>query len=133
MLKVLIAEDDLIMADMLEEALVGNGYEVCGIARTVEKAVELGEHHKPDLGVLDLRLAEGGRGTDIANSLKRQGRIGVLYATGHARTTGLTESDGEAFITKPYRTEDIVRGLEIVVPGDLSLYGDCSGMTGHLR
>ena len=125
MLKVLIAEDDLIMADMLEEALINNGYEVCGIASTVEKAVAMGEHHKPDLAVLDLKLAEGGRGTDIANSLKRQGRIGVLYATGHARTTRLTGSDGEAFITKPYRTEDIVRGLAIVE--QIVLTGAASG------
>jgi two-component system, response regulator PdtaR len=42
MLKVMIAEDDLMMADMLEDVLVEGGYEVCGIARTVEKAVELG-------------------------------------------------------------------------------------------
>ena len=59
-MKVLIAEDDLLMADMLEDALVDNGYEVCGIARTVEKAVELGEKHRPDLAILDLRL-EGGQ------------------------------------------------------------------------
>ena len=38
---VMIAEDDLFMADMLEEALAANGYDVCGIASTVEKAVEL--------------------------------------------------------------------------------------------
>ena len=34
MLKVLIAEDNLIIADMMEEILVRNGYEVCGIGRT---------------------------------------------------------------------------------------------------
>ena len=55
---VMIAEDDLIMADMLAETLVEGGYEVCGIAGTVEKAVELAERHKPDLAVLDIRLAE---------------------------------------------------------------------------
>jgi response regulator of citrate/malate metabolism len=49
MLKVMIAEDDLMMADMLEEVLVAGGYKVCGIARTVDKAVELGKRHKPDL------------------------------------------------------------------------------------
>ena len=125
MLKVLIAEDDILMADMLEDALVSNGYEVCGIARTVQKAVELGEHHKPDLAVLDVRLAEGGRGTDIASSLKQQGRVGILYATGHVKTTSLTRSDGEACIAKPYRTEDIVRGLEIVE--QIVLTGGSSG------
>jgi hypothetical protein len=38
-----IIADDLVMADMLEEALVTSGYAVCGIARTIEKAVELGK------------------------------------------------------------------------------------------
>ena len=82
--KVMIAEDDLMMADMLEDVLVGGGYEVCGIARTVDKAVELGERCKPDLAVLDLRLAEGGLGTDIATRLNCRGHMGVLYATGNA-------------------------------------------------
>lgn len=39
---VMIAEDDLLMADMLQDILVDSGYDVCGIARTVGKAVELG-------------------------------------------------------------------------------------------
>ena len=39
--KVLIAEDDLMIADMLEMSLVDSGYEVCGIARTVAEAVAL--------------------------------------------------------------------------------------------
>ena len=114
MLKVMIAEDDLLMADMLEDVLVQSGYEVCGIARTVEKAVELGEHHKPDLAILDLRLAEGGIGTDIAARLNRRGSLGVLYASGNAGQMGLTKADGEACLGKPYRAEDVVRALEIV-------------------
>jgi two-component sensor histidine kinase/ActR/RegA family two-component response regulator len=114
MLKVMIAEDDLMMADMLEDVLVEGGYEVCGIARTVEKGVELGERHRPDLAVLDLRLAEGGLGTEIASRLNRQGDLGVLYATGNAGHTSLTKTDGEACLGKPYRPEDVVRALKIV-------------------
>ncbi len=60
---VMIAEDDLLVADMLEEVLVNSGYDVCGIANTVDKAVELGERHKPDLAILDIRLAQGGLGS----------------------------------------------------------------------
>src|ERR1700732_3027109 len=96
MLKVMIAEDDLIMADMLEDVLIGNGYDVCGIARTVEKAVELGERHKPDLAILDIRLADGGFGMEIATRLNRHGSLGVLYASGNAGQMGLTKADGEA-------------------------------------
>jgi response regulator of citrate/malate metabolism len=39
--KVLIAKDELMIADMAEEILVKYGYEVCGIARTVAEAVAL--------------------------------------------------------------------------------------------
>ena len=114
MLKVMIAEDDLMMADMLEDVLVEGGYEVCGIARTVEKGVELGERHQPDLAVLDLRLAGGGLGTEIASRLNRRGQLGVLYATGNIGHMGLTKADGEACLGKPYRPEDVVRALKIV-------------------
>ena len=71
---VMIAEDDLLMADMLEDVLVAGGYEVCGIARTVEQGIELGDRCKPDLAVLDIRLADGGLGTDIAARLHSRGR-----------------------------------------------------------
>ncbi len=114
MLKVMIAEDDLIMADMLEDVLIRSGYEVCGIARTVDKAVELGEQHRPDLAILDLRLADGGIGTEIAARLNRHGSLGVLYASGNAGQMGLTKADGEACLGKPYRAVDVVRALEIV-------------------
>jgi DNA-binding response OmpR family regulator len=103
-LKVMIAEDDILLADMLEEALTKGGYEVCGVADTVEKAVELGERYKPDLALLDIRLAKGGSGTDIPARLNRPASMGVLFASGHAGQTSLTKTDGDALITKPYRS-----------------------------
>jgi DNA-binding response OmpR family regulator len=115
MLKVLIAEDELMIADLLEEALVASGYEVCGIARTVSEGVALGELHKPDLAVLDVRLAKGGRGPEIAQRLNSKSKFGVLYATGDdARLSALTIADGEAAITKPYLIADVVRALALV-------------------
>jgi len=114
MLKVLIAEDELIIADMLEQFLIAQGFHVCGIARTVTDAVALGELHKPDVAILDVRLARGGYGTEVAKHLKRGAQLGVLYATGESRNSNLSPSDGEAVITKPYRLEDVVRALKIV-------------------
>ena len=112
--KVLIAEDDLMIADMAEEMLVECGYEVCGIARTVAEAVALGRLHKPDLAVIDLRLADGGFGTEIAAQMGDHGKLGVLYATGNISHAMLTTADGHACLAKPYRLDDLRRSLEIV-------------------
>jgi two-component sensor histidine kinase/CheY-like chemotaxis protein len=114
MAKVMIAEDDLVMADMLEEVLIDGGYEVCGIARTVDEAVALDTRHEPDLAILDVRLAAGGLGTEVSARLTRQGRPGILYATGNTDHLGLTKADGDACLRKPYRPADVVRALKIV-------------------
>lgn len=114
MLKVLIVEDDLMIADMAEEMLVNHGYEVCGIARTVGEAVALARFHQPDLAVIDLRLADGGLGTEIAAQLDAPTRPGILYATGNMAQIILTATDGDACLAKPYRGMDLRRSLEIV-------------------
>jgi DNA-binding response OmpR family regulator len=112
MLKVLIVEDDLMLADFAEEILVERGYEVIGIARTVTEAVALAGRSRPDLVMLDLRLAEGGLGTEFAAQLPPLGRPGILYVTGNMSQVALIH--GDACLAKPYRSVDLLRGLEIV-------------------
>src|ERR1700692_1027043 len=100
---------------MIEDTLISNGYEVCGIASTVDEAVALGELHKPDLAVLDVQLARGGYTPEIARRLNSRVKFGVRYTSGKdVRITPLTPADGEASIVKPYSAEDLVRALEIV-------------------
>src|ERR1700730_7009115 len=95
-LKVMIAEDDLFMADLLEDVLLESGYEVCGIARSVEEAVRLCQTHKPHLAILDVRWAKGGLGTEIASYLNGGDRPGILYATGNTGQMTSENVDGEA-------------------------------------
>jgi len=110
--KILIVEDDFMLADFAEEILVEGGFEVSGIARTVAEAVTLARKSKPDLVMLDLRLADGGLGTEVAAGLLTLGGPGVLYVTGNTSQVALT--DGDACLAKPYRAADLIRGLEIV-------------------
>jgi CheY-like chemotaxis protein len=114
MVKILIAEDDLMIADMAGEFLSACGYEVCGIARTVGEAVAFSKAHHPDLALIDLRLARGDIGTEIVRQLPAGQRPGILYASGNVSQFSLTKNDGEASISKPYSAEDLVRSLEIV-------------------
>jgi two-component system, response regulator PdtaR len=114
MAKVLIVEDDLLIADLLEDVLVRAGYEVCGMSSTVSEAVGLCNLHQPDLAVIDMGLADDGHGTDIAARIGNRDKLGILYATGNAGHPGLTASDGDAYIIKPYQAADIVRALQLV-------------------
>jgi CheY-like chemotaxis protein len=111
---VLIAENELFAADLLRQILVDDGYEVCGIARGVEPAVTLGKRHKPDLALLDLRLASGELGTEIAAALGRGSGPGILYVTSDVGQIKLTKADGEACLSKPCRPADLLRSLKIV-------------------
>jgi DNA-binding response OmpR family regulator len=113
MLKVLIAEDDLTIADMIEACLTANGYQVTGIARTVAEAVALGRKDRPDLAILDMQLAGGGLGTEIPAQLRDGPVIGVLYASAHIDQVMAIAHTG-ACIAKPFHTNDLLWGLDIV-------------------
>ena len=113
MFKVLIAEDDLMIADMIEATLLNNGYEVSGIARTVAEGVLLARQNRPQLAIIDMRLADDGLGTDIAAQLHDGPRIGFLFASGNInQVVRLAEAD--ACIAKPYHTRDLLHALKIV-------------------
>jgi DNA-binding response OmpR family regulator len=112
-LKVLLAEDDLMIADLVEDALTSHGYAVCGIARTVSEAVALGRLHHPELAVIDMRLADGGLGTEIVGQLHDGPPIGILYASGNINQV-IELAESGACIAKPFHATDLVRALGIV-------------------
>jgi DNA-binding response OmpR family regulator len=112
--QVLIVEDDVMIADCLEEILVDAGYEVCGIARKVDEAIRMGKETRPDLAVIDLRLAGGRYGTEVASALHAAGGPGVLYVTGNANHPMLVGACGEGCMSKPYSASSIVAALRIV-------------------
>jgi DNA-binding response OmpR family regulator len=112
---VLIAEDDLNVASALAEVVVNAGYCLCGIARTVEEAIDLGETQKPHVAVLDLRLADSRSSTEVAARLTSLGNVGILYTTANISRFALTDADGHACLTKPYSSKTLLRSLDIVL------------------
>jgi two-component system, response regulator PdtaR len=113
--KVLIAEDDFMIAEMLQEAAASGGYEVCGTASRVSEVIALCEQHKPDLAIIDLRLAGGDDGLDAAAELAKRVNPGILYATGNChRILEKPPAVGEACLTKPFTLADVVQALQVV-------------------
>jgi DNA-binding response OmpR family regulator len=114
MLNVLIVEDDLSIADLLQEALEADGFCVTGIASTVGEAVQSAEQHCPDFAIIDIRLANGEMGTDFGVHLRQTTDVKILYSTGNSNGSFGLALSGDAVITKPYRMVDVGRGLKII-------------------
>ncbi len=112
MKRVLIIEDDLLIADLLADVLHGDEFDVCGIARTVEEALTLAAQHRPQLAVVDVRLAKGGLGTTVAPVLMAQYNTGILYTTGNM--DALSKASGQASLLKPFRLHDVKQALHVV-------------------
>jgi CheY-like chemotaxis protein len=111
---VLVVEDDLLIADLLQSALEADGYNVSGVARTVAEAKESAERHPPNFVVIDIRLADGDLGTEFGAYLRNTTPVpGIVYSTGNG-SAGLSKLNGDAVMTKPYRLHDVARALDII-------------------
>lgn len=65
-LRVMIVEDEIVLADQLEYALGELGYDVVGIADTSKKALAMAEDTQPDLALIDIHLKDGPTGVALA-------------------------------------------------------------------
>ncbi|WP_419728870.1 response regulator [Lichenicola sp.] len=115
MIKLLIVEDNLVVAELIGDLLEANGYEVSGIARTVSEAVRLCRAHDPDHAIVDLHLADALPGTALISQLGAPTCMGILFASDNVFDTPLTRAHGTAFIRKPFRAEDLLDALKIVI------------------
>jgi two-component system, response regulator PdtaR len=113
-MKILILEDDVMIAEVLSENLKDAGYEVCGIASSASVAVGLARTHRPDVAIVDINLGGGRPGTSFPALLNPQWPLGILYATGLGSDHDLADVGGTAVIVKPYSMATLVAALTIV-------------------
>lgn len=113
----MIVEDDLMIADCLEEILQDYGYDVCGIATEVEQAIRMGREQRPDLAIIDLRLADGRLGTEVGTALGAHHPIGILYVSGNPDHPALAHVPSKGCIAKPYSPEAVIAALTAIWQG----------------
>jgi DNA-binding response OmpR family regulator len=111
-MKVLIVEDELMIADILETMLTAGGYTVCGIARTAKEALLMADRENPDLAIIDVRLADGSLGTGVAPVLFAK-NIGILYTTASMDALGLLNQ--HPCLRKPFHLREVKLALDAVM------------------
>lgn len=113
--KILIVEDQFIEANGLKIMLDGAGYEVCGIAKTYEQAVEFISDNRPEIVLLDIRLKGNLTGLDLALVLNEE-NIPFIYLSANSNASTLEEAKATrpyGFLVKPYREKDLLVALDI--------------------
>jgi CheY-like chemotaxis protein len=107
--RVMVIEDEMIIAMDLKGIVQSMGHEVTGVARTHTAAIDLAGKHRPDLILADIQLADGSSGVDAVNELLRDmGEIPVIFITAFPERLLTGERPEPAFlISKPYSEEQV--------------------------
>lgn len=116
--KILVVEDEIIIADNICDALEDLGYEVSEPAITYSEAIETIEEFKPDLAILDIQLSGKKDGIDIAQTIKEKYSIPFIFLTSNSdvRTVGRAkEVSPSAYLVKPFSKDELYTSIEIAL------------------
>ena len=108
-LRVMIVEDDALVAILLAEFLVEMGHEVCATEATQTGAVAAAARTKPDLMIVDARLSQGS-GVSAMAEILQSGFVPHIFVSGDT-LSGQSISLAAVVIQKPYFEPDIVRAI----------------------
>jgi len=113
--RILIVEDDYFVALDLEHRLMERGFDVIGIAASAEEAFQLAAARKPELAVVDIRLAGPRDGVEVAVELLTEMGVASVFATAHADEHTRKRAERArplGFVQKPYSSEVLIRAVE---------------------
>lgn len=116
--KVLIAEDELLVAQDLAGLLGRLGYEVIGIAESGPEAIALAREASPDLALMDIRLSGAMDGIEAAARIRDESHAAVIYLTGNSeRATRDRAKSTEpfAYLLKPFDERSVEMYLDMAL------------------
>ncbi|PRY16169.1 LytTR family two component transcriptional regulator [Pontibacter ummariensis] len=115
--KILISEDEVIIAEDIAASLEELGYETCAID-SGEDTIDMIRETQPDLVLLDINLKGNTDGVDIGARIREEFNIPFIYLTAYADHSTIdrakkTEPDG--FLVKPFDEKSLRSAIEIAL------------------
>lgn len=106
--RVLIIEDEVVIAMDLGDIVQGLGHQIAATATTARAAVEAAERERPSLVLADIQLADGSSGIDAVNAILASFKVPVIFITAFPERLLTGERPEPTFlITKPYSPEAV--------------------------
>lgn len=116
--RVLLVEDEAIIALDLEQTLLDLGFRPTGITGTAEEALEAAARSMPDVVLMDIRIRGGRDGIEAAALLRESYAIPVVFLTAHSDTTTLAralQTSPYGYLVKPVDPRALRTTLEVAV------------------
>lgn len=116
--RVLIVEDEAVVAMDLHATLTELGYEVLGTATTAGQALYLAGRERPDVVLMDVKLRGAADGVHTASMLRDQLRVPVVFLTANADNPTLRralEAGAGGFLAKPFERQSLHHALEVAL------------------
>jgi CheY-like chemotaxis protein len=119
-LRILVVEDEAIIALEMEAMLEGLGHTVAAIASSETEAVRLSRSKRPNLILMDVRLGRGGDGINAARAILEQMPVTIVFCSAYARdpTTRarMDEVRPAGILSKPILQSELKETLERLTP-----------------
>jgi CheY-like chemotaxis protein len=118
--RILLVEDDFLVAMVMERDVLDSGFEVAGTARSAEEAVMLARQSRPDLVVMDVRLMGSRDGVDAALQILNETGIRCVFATANADAQTRARAAPArplAWLQKPYGSAALLATLNAALDG----------------
>lgn len=114
-IKILIVEDDAIIAMDMEQILRRKGYNVVGRADRGEKALSAVDEKKPDIVLMDINIKGNIDGIAVAKKLLDELHMKVIYVTAYSDMTmkeRAFETEPIGYLVKPLRESELIGMIE---------------------
>lgn len=112
-MKILIVEDDSLLALALKEQLETAGHEIVGPVYEYSKALVLATEERPDLAIVDLEIANADERTRLVWSLSGLFDILSIVLTSPRLDMSKCEAAAVSILNKPFRLEDILPAVDL--------------------
>lgn len=116
--KILIVDDEVVVAEDIRRQLRSLGYVVVGVVASGSEAVDVAGQHRPDLILMDIKLKGPLDGIDAARTIQSRYSIPVIYLTAFSDEDTLERARYTlplAYLIKPFVSSDLRAALELAL------------------
>ncbi|EQA45074.1 PAS domain S-box protein [Leptospira broomii serovar Hurstbridge str. 5399] len=116
--KILVVEDEIIVAVNLGQKLKKLGYDLVGITSSGEEAIQKAEENHPDLVLMDINIEGNLDGIQTAEVLRNRFQTPVIYLTAYADENTLNRAKRTqplGYIVKPFESDQLRSSIEVAL------------------